>query len=90
MNIDKSGGPLFIQSYQKQTQVSKVEKTKPVQNEDQLQISQQAKEMFEKKTVADPGRQEKINLLKAQIQSGEYQIKSEQVANSVYKFWFGK
>ncbi len=89
MNIDKTN-PLFIQSYQKQTQVSKVEKTKPVQNEDQLQISQQAKEMFEKKAIGDPSRQEKINALKAQIQSGEYQADSEQVANKVYKFWFGK
>jgi negative regulator of flagellin synthesis FlgM len=90
MNIDKSAGPLYIQSYQKQTQVSKVEKTKPIQNEDQLQISQQAKEMFEKKAVADPSRQEKINALKARIQSGEYHVDSGQVADKVYKFWFGK
>lgn len=90
MNIDKSTGPLFIQSYQKQTQVSKVEKTKPIQNEDQLQISQQAKEMFEKKAEVDLSRQEKINTLKTQIQTGEYKINSEQVANKVYQFWFGK
>lgn len=89
MNIDKPG-PLFIQSYQKQTQVSKVEKTKPVQNEDQLQISQQAKEMFEKNVGVDPSRQEKINTLKAQIQNGEYQVNSEKVADKVYQFWFGK
>ena len=89
MNIDKTSH-LFIQSYQKQTQISKVEKTKPVQNEDQLQISQQAKEMFDKKAVVDPSRQEKINALKTQIQSGEYQVSSEQVANKVYKFWFSK
>jgi len=89
MNIDKSTGPFFIQSYQKQTQVSKIEKTKPVQNEDQLQISQQAKEMYENKAV-DSARQEKIETLKAQIQSGEYQVNTEKVANKVYDFWFGK
>ncbi len=89
MNIDKPTGPFIIQSYQKQTQVSKVEKTKPVQNEDQLQISKQAKEMFENKAV-DPARQEKLNALKAQIQSGEYQVGADQVANKVYQFWFGK
>lgn len=89
MNIDKPTGPFIIQSYQKQTQVSKVEKTKPVQNEDQLQISQQAKEMFEKKAV-DPARQEKLNALKAQIESGEYQVSADQVANKVYQFWFRK
>jgi negative regulator of flagellin synthesis FlgM len=89
MNIDKSTGPFYIQSYQKQTQVAKVEKAKPVQNEDELQISQQAKEMFENK-ASDAARQEKIKALKAQIQSGEYQVNPEQVANKVYKFWFDK
>lgn len=90
MNIDKSTGPFFIQSYQKQSQVTKVEKTKPVQNDDQLQISQQAKEMFEKKNVGDLDRQAKIDALKAQIQSGEYQVGTEKVATKVYDFWFGK
>ncbi|WP_404330224.1 flagellar biosynthesis anti-sigma factor FlgM [Mesobacillus maritimus] len=89
MNIDKSTGPFFIQSYQKQTQVAKVAKTKPVQNEDQLQISLQAKEMFEKKAM-DPARQEKIKQLKAQIEAGDYSVSAEQVANKVHDFWFKK
>ena len=90
MNIDKSTGPFIIQSYQKQSQVSKIEKSKPVQNEDQLQISNQAKEMFEKKNEIDAKRQEQIQALKAQIQSGEYQVDSAKVANKIYQFWFGK
>jgi len=88
MNIDKTTGSSFIQSYQKQMQVSKVEKTRPLQKEDQLQISSQAKEMFEKNIEIDVERQEKINTLKAQIQSGEYHISSDKVADKVRQFWF--
>ncbi|RNF38766.1 flagellar biosynthesis anti-sigma factor FlgM [Planococcus salinus] len=90
MNIDKTNGSSFIQSYQKMMPVSKVEKTRPVQTEDQLQISSQAKEMFEKKTEMDAGRQEKINALKAQIQAGEYHPSNKEIADKVHEFWFGK
>lgn len=90
MNIDKTTGSSFIQSYQKQVQASSAAKAKPVQKEDQLEISNQAKEMFVKKTEVDPARQEKINLLKAQIESGEYASNSEKVADKVFQFWFGK
>ena len=34
MNIDKTTGSSFIQSYQKQMQVSPVERSKPIQKED--------------------------------------------------------
>ncbi len=90
MHIDKTNGSSFIQSYQKQMQVSPVEKAKPIQKEDQLQISNRAKEMFEKKAEVNTERQEKINLLKAQIQSGEYQVNSGKVADKVFEFWFDK
>jgi negative regulator of flagellin synthesis FlgM len=90
MNIDKTSGSSFIQSYQKQVQVSPAAKNKPVQKEDQVQISSQAKEMFEKTSEVDAARQEKINLLKAQIESGEYVNNSEKVADKVFQFWFGK
>ncbi|MGE6487490.1 flagellar biosynthesis anti-sigma factor FlgM [Paenisporosarcina sp. NPDC076898] len=90
MNIDKTTGSSFIQSYQKQMQVTQVGKTRPLQKEDQLQISNQAKELFEKNTEIDLDRQEKISTLKAQIQSGEYQIHSDKVADKIYQFWFDK
>lgn len=90
MNIDKTTASSFIQSYQKQMQVSKVDKTRPLQKEDQLQISNQAKEMFEKTADIDVERQEKINTLKAQIQSGDYHVNSEKVADKIFQFWFDK
>jgi negative regulator of flagellin synthesis FlgM len=90
MNIDKTTGSSFIQSYQKQMQVTQVGKTRSLQKEDQLQISPQAKEMFKRNIEVDVERQEKINALKAQVQSGEYQVNSEKVADSFYQFWFDK
>lgn len=89
MNIDKTNGSSFIQAYQK-LQVTPVAKTKPIQKEDELQISNQAKAMFEKNGAVDIERQEKIKLLKAQVASGEYQVDAEKVADKVHQFWFGK
>ncbi|MFD1032807.1 flagellar biosynthesis anti-sigma factor FlgM [Metaplanococcus flavidus] len=88
MNIDKTNGSSFIQSYQKQMQVSKVDKTKPLQKEDQLQISNEAKQMYESK--ADMERHEKVQALKAQVQAGEYQVSNDKVAEKMFDFWYGK
>lgn len=88
MNIDKTNGSSFIQSYQKQMQVSKVDKAKPLQQEDQLQISNEAKQMFESK--ADVDRHEKIQALKAQVQSGDYKVSTDKVAEKMFDFWYGK
>lgn len=90
MNVDKTSSTSFIQAYQRQIQLSKVEKTKPVQNEDKVQISTQAKQLFEKDTELNIDRQEKIKSLKEQIQSGNYQVDSKAVAEKVYQFWFDK
>lgn len=87
MNIDKVNGSSFIQSYQKQMQVSKTEKTRPIQKEDELQISNQAKEMYGK-NIKEVERQEKINALKAQVQSGDYKVDNEKVAEKIFGYWF--
>ncbi len=90
MHIDKTNGSTFINSYQKQMNVAPVEKAKPIQQEDQVQISSRAKEMYDMKPDVSTERQEKINALKAQIQSGEYQVNSQEVADKVFQFWFDK
>ncbi len=89
MNIDKTTSSSFIQSYQKM-QVTPVAKTKSLQKEDELQISNEAKAMFEKNTSVDVERQEKIQLLKTQVASGEYQVDASKVADKVHQFWFDK
>ncbi len=90
MHIDKTNGSTFINSYQKQMNVAPVEKAKPIQQEDQVQISSRAKEMYDMKTAVSTERQEKINALKAQIESGEYKVNSQEVADKVFQFWFDK
>ncbi|MFC4711674.1 flagellar biosynthesis anti-sigma factor FlgM [Planococcus dechangensis] len=90
MNIDKTNGSSFIQSYQKQMQVTPAAKVRPLQQEDHLQISSEAKAMFEKNTEADIARQEKVQLLKAQVASGEYQVDSGKVADKLHEYWFDK
>ncbi|WP_254177962.1 MULTISPECIES: flagellar biosynthesis anti-sigma factor FlgM [unclassified Planococcus (in: firmicutes)] len=90
MNIDKTNSSSFIQSYQKQMQVTPAQKARPLQQEDQLQISSEAKAMFEKNTEADIARQEKIQLLKAQVASGEYQVDQDKVAEKIHQYWFDK
>ena len=89
MNIDKTNGSSFIQAYQK-LQVAPAAKTKSLQKEDELQISNQAKAMFEKNAKVDIERQEKIQLLKAQVASGEYKVDASKVADKVHQFWFDK
>ncbi|WP_298829744.1 flagellar biosynthesis anti-sigma factor FlgM [uncultured Planococcus sp.] len=89
MNIDKTNGSSFIQAYQK-LQVTPAAKARPIQKEDELQISNQAKAMFEKNGTADIERQEKIKLLKAQVAAGEYQVDVDKVADKVHQFWFDK
>ena len=89
MNIDKTNASSFIQSYQKM-RVAPAAKTKSLQKEDELQISNQAKAMFEKNANVDIERQEKIKLLKAQVSSGEYQVDAGKVADKVHQFWFDK
>ncbi|AIY04082.1 flagellar biosynthesis anti-sigma factor FlgM [Planococcus sp. PAMC 21323] len=89
MNIDKTNSSSFIQSYQKM-QVAPAAKTKSLQKEDELQISNEAKAMFEKNASVDIERQEKIQLLKAQVASGEYQVDAGKVADKVHQFWFDK
>ena len=89
MNIDKTNGSSFIQAYQK-LQVAPAAKVKSLQKEDDLQISNQAKAMFEKNSNVDIERQEKIQLLKTQVESGEYEVNSDKVAEQVYQFWFDK
>lgn len=90
MNIDKTNGSSFIQSYQKQMQVAPAAKVRPLQKEDQLQISSEAKAMFETKTEAAIARQEKIQLLKAQIAAGEYNVDNHKVAEKIHQYWFDK
>ncbi|MCT8140144.1 flagellar biosynthesis anti-sigma factor FlgM [Anaerobacillus sp. CMMVII] len=53
---------------------------------DQLEISPQAK-LLQQETRITTERKEKIEQLKAQVQSGEYKVNSQEVAKKFYEFW---
>ena len=40
------------------------------------------------KILAEVERQEKINALKAQVQSGDYKVDNEKVAEKIFGYWF--
>ncbi|MEB1806674.1 MAG: flagellar biosynthesis anti-sigma factor FlgM [Bacillaceae bacterium] len=53
---------------------------------DEIQISKAAMEL-QQSTKIDAARQEKVNELKEQIQSGNYKVDAQAVANKFYDFW---
>lgn len=78
-----------IQSYQKQQQVQDVKK-QAQDKQDQVKISSAAQEMLEsaKNTAGnEPVREEKVEHLKTEIESGRYRVDSREVANKFLEFW---
>ncbi|MFV8826452.1 flagellar biosynthesis anti-sigma factor FlgM [Alkalihalobacterium sp. APHAB7] len=53
---------------------------------DQLQISKAAMEL-QQSTKIDAARQEKVNELKEKVQSGNYKVDAQAVANKLYDYW---
>jgi negative regulator of flagellin synthesis FlgM len=86
MKINNGNGTPYINPYQKVQPVNKIEKSKAVSNQDQLQISTEAKEMLTKK--AEEARADKITKLKEQVANGTYTVNSEEVANKLFAKWF--
>lgn len=53
---------------------------------DKLEISSEALEL-QKGNPLELERQQKVEQLKAQVQSGEYEINPREVAKKMYDFW---
>ncbi|UOQ45724.1 flagellar biosynthesis anti-sigma factor FlgM [Halobacillus salinarum] len=74
--------------YQKQLQ-----KQVPTQNngsrQDRLEISKQAKEMQGTDKV-NPARQEKLDRIKADLETGNYKVDPQQTAKKMLQFWSNK
>jgi negative regulator of flagellin synthesis FlgM len=90
VKINKPTGSSIVNPYQKQNQKPNLESGKVSSKKDQVQISEQAKAMLENKSTVDPARQEKVNQLKSEVQSGEYKVDSQKVAEKLYQFWFNQ
>jgi negative regulator of flagellin synthesis FlgM len=90
MKVNKPTGASLINSYLKQNQKPSLEQGKISSKKDQVQISDQAKAMLENKVTVEPARQEKVSQLKREVQSGEYKVDSQKVAEKLYQFWFNE
>lgn len=67
-----------------------VDKTQPkadvTKKRDQLEISHEAK-LMQQDTKITAERKEKVDQIKAKVQSGEYKVNPQEVAKKFYEFW---
>ncbi|MCH1625075.1 flagellar biosynthesis anti-sigma factor FlgM [Fredinandcohnia quinoae] len=80
-------GPLGVNPYK--NQMNKVAASEKQAKADKVEISSAAKQLQEVSPITI-ARQEKVESLKQQVQSGTYHVDSEAIANSVYDFYFKK
>ena len=86
MNVNKPSTPPHINPYQKHNPVTKVEQVKKSPREDELQISNKARELYNLKSEQD--REEKITSIQKQIQEGTYRVDSQKTAEKLMDKWF--
>ncbi|MGX1901496.1 flagellar biosynthesis anti-sigma factor FlgM [Thermolongibacillus altinsuensis] len=78
---------LRVNPYERQMNIGKAVKAE--KKADRVEISQAAKELQEAaKLIAE--RQEKVERLKQQVQTGTYKIDERAVAESVLRYYFNK
>ncbi|PSL48569.1 FlgM family anti-sigma-28 factor [Salsuginibacillus halophilus] len=79
-------GPMNNNPYRQQVEKQN-EAGQAAQKKDQVEISDQAKHMQQES--GDEIRTDKVNELKQQIDSGEYNVNNNDIARSLYDFWNG-
>lgn len=75
-----------VNPYQKQIQKQTPVKLEQQAKADQLQISEQAKKMQGTEQVA-PEREARVESIKQQVESGNYQVEVEQTAAKILDYW---
>ena len=75
-----------LNPYQKQLQKYAQTRTEKQVKADQLHISDQAKQMQES-TGVHPARKQRVDAIRADIESGVYQVDPEQAAKGLLSFW---
>lgn len=75
-----------LNPYQKQLQKYAQTRTDTQVKVDQLQISDQAKTL-QKSDGVHSARKNRIDTLKAEVESGNYKVDSEKVAQKIATFW---
>ncbi|GGJ64131.1 negative regulator of flagellin synthesis FlgM [Anoxybacillus voinovskiensis] len=87
MNIHRIGST-NVNPYQRQ--MNKLEQSaKTTGKKDKVEISQAAKELQEASKL-EAARQEKVEQLKQQVQTGTYTVDAKAVAESVWNYYFNK
>jgi negative regulator of flagellin synthesis FlgM len=72
--------------YKKQTQDLKQETVQSAYKKDEIQISDEAKKLLSSSKI-EQERADKVNEIKRQVESGNYQADASKVAKSILEFW---
>ncbi|MDN4072022.1 flagellar biosynthesis anti-sigma factor FlgM [Fictibacillus terranigra] len=75
-----------INPYMKQNQQYSIKNEEKMKQSDEIQISAEAKDLQSSQQFS-ASRQDKINEIKIQINSGQYQPDSREIARKFYQFW---
>ncbi|GLB60195.1 flagellar biosynthesis anti-sigma factor FlgM [Cytobacillus sp. NCCP-133] len=67
-------------------QMDKMEKAQNVTKRDKIEISSEALNL-QKGNPLEMERQQKVEKLKEEVQSGKYEINAKEVAKKMYEFW---
>lgn len=77
-------GRVNMNPYNKQ--IEKMNQVQSTSKRDKLEISSEALEL-QKGNPIELERQQKVEQLKAKVESGEYEINPREVAKKMYDFW---
>jgi negative regulator of flagellin synthesis FlgM len=72
--------------YKKQTQDVKQETVQSAYKKDEIQISDEAKKLLSSSKF-EQERADKVNEIKRQVESGNYQVNTSKVGKSILDFW---
>ncbi|WP_163538878.1 flagellar biosynthesis anti-sigma factor FlgM [Gracilibacillus sp. YIM 98692] len=75
-----------LNPYQKQIQKQQEAKQTKHNQEDQVEISNKAKQLQNKENPI-ANRQNYVNDIKQQVEAGEYQINTQEAAKKILNFW---
>lgn len=67
-------------------QVEKLEQTQKAKSKDKIEISSEAIKL-QKIGNIELERQEKVDALKREVQSGQYELNAKKVAEKMYSYW---
>ncbi|WP_270180473.1 flagellar biosynthesis anti-sigma factor FlgM [Alkalihalobacillus sp. CinArs1] len=82
MNVNKPSAPPFVNPYKKHNPVTKVEQAKKAPREDELQISNKARELYTMK--AEEKREAKLDAIQKKIENGTYSVDSKKTAEKLF------